>query len=38
MFSDSAMEILERIEECRFEARQTINPEEKAAWLALAED
>jgi hypothetical protein len=32
------MDFLERVEECRLEARQTINPEEKAAWLALVED
>ena len=38
MFSDIAIEIFERVEECRFEARRAVHAEDKAAWLALAED
>jgi hypothetical protein len=38
MFSDIAVEIFERVEECRFEARKAVHAEDKAAWLALAED
>ena len=33
-----AMESFKRVEECRLEARQAINEEEKAAWLELAEE
>ena len=38
MFSDIAIEIFERVEECRFEARRAVHAEDKAAWIALAED
>jgi hypothetical protein len=38
MFSDLAIEIFEQAEECRLEAQKAVNAEEKAAWLALAED
>jgi hypothetical protein len=38
MFSDIAVEIFERVEECRFEARKAVHAEDKGAWLALAEE
>jgi hypothetical protein len=38
MFSDIAIEIIARVEECRVEARKAVDTEDKAAWLALAED
>jgi len=38
VFSDVANDFYERVEECLAEARQAHNVEEKAAWLALAEE
>jgi hypothetical protein len=38
MFSDIAVEIFERVEECRFEARKAVHAEDKGAWLALADE
>ena len=38
MFSDIAVEIFERVEECRFEAGKAVHAEDKAAWLELAKE
>jgi hypothetical protein len=38
MFSEIAEEYVERIEECRQEARRCSDPRDKAAWLTLAEE
>ena len=38
MFSDASEECLERAAECRLEARCALRAEERAAWLALAEE
>jgi hypothetical protein len=38
MFSDFSNEFVERAEECRIEARHATHEEERAEWLALAEE
>ena len=38
MFADIADEYLERVEECRLEARRCSRAEERDAWLSLAEE